>query len=132
MQLRSVEFRCRSTPWCFGSGGNDPATITIHTRWCPRSIAFSWFITTTTRVYHTQITIVFMGFINQLITGGAHLVVIPATPSNPSIPYAQHQKVNVDHQFQGDSRRRRSVRFGPSDWPMVFVPVTLPHRLRLK
>ena len=34
-------------------------------------------------VYGTQITIVFMGFINQLITGGPHIVGVKQSLTNP-------------------------------------------------
>ena len=42
--------------------------------WGPRSIAKLVYNSNFTMVYGTQITIVFMVLINQLITGGPHIV----------------------------------------------------------
>ena len=44
------------------------------TRWCPSSLAKLVPITPMSLWFMVDITIVFMGFINQLITGGPHIV----------------------------------------------------------
>ena len=46
----------------------------IHTRWCPSSLAKLVQITPISLWFMADITIVFMVFINQLITGGHHPV----------------------------------------------------------
>ena len=50
--------------------------IYIYTQCEALKIAFSWFITPITMVYGTQITIVTGANLNQLITGGPHIVYI--------------------------------------------------------
>ena len=48
--------------------------MNIYTRWCPSSLAKLENITPISLWFMADITIVFMGFINQLITGGPHIV----------------------------------------------------------
>ena len=54
-----------------GHGHMAPCLKMEHTKWCPSSLAKLLPVSPITMVM-VDITIVFMGFINQLITGGHH------------------------------------------------------------
>ena len=62
-------FMCQSSNYL-----STPKCLTFLPRWCPSSLAKLVQITPISLWFMADITIVFMGFINQIITGGHHPV----------------------------------------------------------
>ena len=80
VETRNRTWTVVQNEWRWLPSPGSPAKMEdLSTRWCPSSfnkMVHRWLITPKTMVYYTynHITIVFMGFINQLVTGGHHIV----------------------------------------------------------